>query len=269
MTAIDQAFAKAYMRQDTATPAPADCARRDGQPARQPFRPMLQVERFDWPSVCRRLSSSAANELDRLGDGLSAAVSRGQKVLAIGGCRRGDGVTTMVLCAGRTLAEQGFKLVIADADSANPELARRLGIRPQFGWEEVLAGRMSLEEVVIESVDGRLAVLPLCEPAADTHKPAEDETRVADCIATLAAHYDLVLVDVGPLEDRERIGGAIAGRIGGLSTEKASKMSPPWADAVVLVHDVRATSGQHLIEAQRCLRAADIVQAGIIQNFAA
>lgn len=269
MTALDQAFIKAYTRQGTATPAPTDSAQPDHQPAQQPFRPMLQVDRFIWPRICRRLGGSAADELDRLSDRLSAAVSQGQKVLALGGCGRGDGATTMVLCAGRALAKRGFKLVMADADSANPRLARRLGLRPQFGWEEVLAGRLPLEEVVIESVDGRLAVLPLREPFSGTREPADEETSMADCIDILAAHYDLVLVDVGSLEDRETTGGSLAGGIGSLPTGGASKTSHRWAGAVVLVHNVRAMPQQRLVEAQRTLAAAEIAQAGIIQNFAA
>ena len=78
----------------------------------------------------------AAEELDRLADALLAAGRQGQKVLAIGGCRRGEGATTLLLCAVRRLAERGIKPVLVDADLGRPRLAKRLGVQPQFGWDE-------------------------------------------------------------------------------------------------------------------------------------
>ena len=66
-------------------------------PARQPFKSGWQVDQFTWPRLCRRLIARAAGELDRLADALLAANSQGQKVLAVAGCRRGEGATTLLL----------------------------------------------------------------------------------------------------------------------------------------------------------------------------
>ena len=179
------------------------------------------------------------------------------KVLAICGCQRGEGATTLLLCAGRRLAKRGLQVVMVDANLVDPQLARRLGLLPEFGWEEVLAGRLPLEEVVIESVHNQLAVLPLREPFAGTDQPTEDQRRLADNIETLAAHYDLVLLDLGPLEDPNVVGGWLARGLG-------SRL-----DAIALVHNVRDTARERLAEIQRCLAATDIAQAGIVENFAA
>ena len=92
------------------------------------FKPAWQVDRFTWPRVCRRLMARAAEEFDRLADALLAANARGQKVLAMAGCCRGEGATTLLLCAARRLAERGVKLVLVDAD-LEPASARQASRR--------------------------------------------------------------------------------------------------------------------------------------------
>lgn len=223
--------------------------------AGQPFRPMLQVDRFSWPSVCRRLGEAARAELDRLAGGLVDALARGQRVVAIAGCRRGEGTTTMLLCAAQRLAQRGLKVVIADADLADPQVAWRLEVLPQFGWEHVVSGRLPLEEVLIESAEDRLAVLPVCEAFGGTGEPTKDETRLADSIDTLVNHYDLVLLDLGPLEDPAVVSGWLARGIG-------SRL-----DAILLVHNVRRTPREDVAEIRRALATTEIAPAGVIENF--
>ena len=219
------------------------------------FQPMLQVDHYTWPSACRRLGGAAAHPLDLMTDGLVAAANRGQKVLAIGGCRNGEGATTLLLCAARRLADRGHKVAMVDANLADPQLADQLGLLPQFGWEETLAGRLPLDEVVIESSHNQLAVLPLLSPFSGTGELKQDRSRLVDSIGVLADHYDFVLVDLGPLEKPEVVGGALAQGI-------AARL-----DAVVLVQDVRTTTEDQLAEIRRYLSAAGIAQPGIIQNF--
>ena len=235
MTAIDQAFIKAYA--DT----------NDGQ-----FRPMLQVDRFTWPSVCQRMDRVVGGELDQLTDALAELAAEGKKVLAIAGCRRGEGATTMLLCAGKRLADRQLNVVLLDADPANPQLARRLGIQPEYGLDDALAGRMPPAEVVIESVDDRLSVLPACDDRVAEDRSQADKTRMAETIDVLAEHYDLVLVDVGPLDGQAGDSEVPCGRL----------------DAVVLVRDVRITTSDRLDETIRNISSAGMVQAGVVQNFA-
>ncbi len=219
------------------------------------FQPMLQVDHYTWPKVCSRLNDTAEQELDGMTDAVAEAIAQGHKVVGIAGCRRGEGATTMLLCAAQRLAQRGHGVVMVDGNLGDPKLGKRLGLLPEFGWEEVLAGRLPLDEVVIESTHNRLAVLPLCGPFAGTGGASEDQSRVIGSLAVLAARYDLVLVDLGPLEDPKAVGGSLARGIG-------SRL-----DAVVLVQDVRTTTDTQLAEIRRHLEAADIAQPGIIRNF--
>ena len=265
MTAIDQAFIKAYTQYGVSeapgvpvapplppspSAPPADAA--EQQPAVE-FSPLLRVDHFTWPSICRRLNEAAAEQLDRLTDELMDTVDRGQKVLAIAGCCRADGVTTLLQCVGRRMVSRGLKVILVDAHWANPQLTRRLGVLSDTGWEAVLDGRLQLEEAVIESTEDRLSVLPLCKSPADSGDEADNQTALTESIDCLAAHYDLVLIDVGAMEDPTASGNPLADRL----------------DAVVLVHNLRTTNKDRLVETQSRLASVRVPQAGVIENFAA
>jgi Mrp family chromosome partitioning ATPase len=227
----------------TAAPAPAP-----------PFRPLLQVDRFVWPPVCNRLVSAASEQIDRFCETFVAANARGQKVLAIAGYRAGEGATTLLFCVARRLADRGLRIAIIDADPDAPQLARQFGLQIECGWETVLLGHLPLAEVVIESSDRQVALLPLCSPRGVGGKFPDNPSVAAECIDTLAAQYDLVLVDLGPLEQTAG-GKAIPCGIG------------DHLDAAVLVQDMRKTSTERLVEVQRNLRSAGIAHAGVVRNL--
>jgi Mrp family chromosome partitioning ATPase len=219
------------------------------------FRPMLQVDKFAWPKACQQLQKVASAEMVQLTSGIVDVATQGHKVVAMTAYRREEGVTTFVLCAGRALAEQGLRVVIVDANLANPQLARRLGLAPEVGWEEVLCGRLPLDEVVIESTEDRLALLPVCQPVVGTDATIQEENVLASSLETLAASYDLVLVDLEPLGDPAAAGGALASGIGAR------------LDAIAMVRNIRKTPQDRVLEIQQSLAAVGIVQAGIIENF--
>ncbi|MCE5266300.1 MAG: hypothetical protein LLG00_00235 [Planctomycetaceae bacterium] len=218
------------------------------------MKPAWQVDRLTWPRVCRRLMAEAVDEWDRLCDAIVDAGEKGQKVLAIAGCRRGEGATTLLLCAASRLSERGIKTILVDADAQRPRIAKRLGIQPQDGWDDVTAEDGSgLEQALVESTSGGIAVLPLRD-SQNTQKTL-NWPRLSGCLERLRDHYELVLVDLGPLEDADWAAGA-----------------PNWAtpggiDAVLLACDRRLTDENQLSEAARKLTAAGVPVAGTIENF--
>lgn len=227
-------------------------------PNPEPFRPAWQVDRFTWPRVCRRLTSRAAGEWDRLTDALLAANAKGRKVLAITGCRQGEGATTLLLCAAHRLAERGIKTALVDADFSRPRLAKRLGVQPQLGWNEISNEEANnLNQAVVETTDGNLALLAIRETAEKNDNAAGDWSQWTACIEQLRNHYEVVLVDLGPLEN-----------------SIPADYAPRWAtegniDALLLVHNRRVTSKEDLNEMQRRLTETDINVAGMIENFVA
>ena len=224
-------------------------------PPDEPFQPSFQVDGFAWPSGCTRLSMVAGEQIDRLADALADERDQGRRVVAMSGCRPGDGCTTLLLCLARRLAERGLRIAVIDADFDNPLLARRLGLLPEVGWEEIFTARLPVEEVTIESVQEGLAVLPLCGSVSGEAFPAGDHADPAARLDVLRERYDLVLVDLGPLGDDTLEGQGVLQAV------------LDWIDAMVLVHNVSATSEDELNRIRRRAQAAGLVEAGIAENF--
>jgi Mrp family chromosome partitioning ATPase len=231
---------------------------REAAPARPNFKPAWQVDRFTWPRVCRRLMAKANDEFDRLADAMMAANARGQKTLAMTGCCRGEGATTLLLCAARRLAERGVKLAVVDADLARPRIAKRLGVQPQVGWNETSDDEGTpLDHAAVESAANGLTLSTVHDPASPTGHSTGDWSQLAPCLEKLKQHYEMVLVDLGPLENIASIGDALNRTVDGK------------IDAVLLVHNGRVTSAERLGDVERQLTASGVPLAGMIENFVA
>ena len=219
------------------------------------FQPMLQVDHFAWPRICQRLESAAAAELSRLAETLLAAAKQGMKVMALGAGQRGEGATTLLLCAARQLAARNLKVALVDADLGEPQLAKRLGLLAQLGWEDVAAGRQPVEEVLIESSSDNLAVLPLCGPLEIAGISFASQRIMAESLETLRANFDLVLVDLGPLENAQSLSALTNG---GLNCR---------IDAVTIVHRTGKVLATCLPAVRQALAAAGAAVIGVIENF--
>ncbi len=219
------------------------------------MQPLLQVDYFHWPRLCRRLAGMAGEELERLARWLEQRTVQGRRVIAFGAYQRGEGATSLLLAAARRLAACGLRVVLVDADFARPQLAARLGLVPQVGWEAVLAGRAALAEAMVESIEDRLVLLPVREAFAGAGLPLGHEAAVGRSLEQLAAAVDLVLVDVGPLKERAVAEGLLLRAMG------------PVLDALVLVENVAAAAKARRAEVQQRLAAAGVPLAGVVENL--
>ena len=221
-------------------------------------KPALEVDAVRWPAICETLLARHAERFDGLAAELRRETESGHKVTAISGTRHGEGRSTMALCLARRLALLGTRLVLVDADFATPSLVERLGIGVARGWESVLAGDELLWEVMIESVADRLALLPLAA-TVNAEYLAGAMFRLAATLHELADHYEVVLVDAGPL-----------------AAEWATQQSnfTQWllepsvgVQGIILAHDVRHGEPGRL--AAGCLQLADARQRqlGIAEMF--
>jgi Mrp family chromosome partitioning ATPase len=219
------------------------------------FQPMLQVEHFSWPKACHGLEASAARELDRLTDALLGLLRQGMKVVGLGGRQPDEGATTLLLCLARRMVARNVKTVVVDADVFDPQVAKRLGLIPQLGWEDVAAGHQPVEEVLVESASDNLVVLPVCRPFDAAMLSGESRLRLADSLELLRNNYGLVLMDLGPLENSETIVNITRGKTGNM------------LDAAMLVQHVGKTSADHLAEVRQALSSSGVHVAGVIENF--
>lgn len=210
------------------------------------------TERLVWPAACQQLEAAAAEEMDRLADGLTNIAPRRRKVVAFSACRRGEGASTVLLCTARRFAASGFSVLVVDADLEAAELAGQLGVDEAVGWEKSLLGKAAISETIVQSSTEPASLLPLLAPQATSRGAA---TWMSEALDTLRQRYDLVLVNLGPLDDAHL---DPAGLLGGIGAK---------LDALVVVHDVRRTTAERLADVFDRVAALDIRQTAIVENF--
>ena len=215
-------------------------------------RPALEVDAVRWPAVCENILSRHAAAFDQLAEQLRHEAEIGCRVVAITGVERSEGRSTLALCVARRLAAGNSTVALVDADFAKPGLIQQLTVRVDRGWETVLWGERELWDIAIESVADRMALVPLgSDSNSDLPAPLG---QLANCFDTLAQHYDLVLVDAGPLT--------------------GDSATPQWlldracgVQGIILAHDVRRRAANRV--AAVCLQLAESNQRqlGIAEIF--
>jgi capsular exopolysaccharide synthesis family protein len=110
-----------------------------------------------------------------------------------------DEGTTAVACGlAIAMAETGSKVVLVDANLRTPGVGRYLSLDTSHGLADVLAGTAAVPDVLQDSLDGRLTVLPcgrqLPDPGELLASPALGAT-----VRDLTGRFDVVLVDAPSL----------------------------------------------------------------------
>jgi Mrp family chromosome partitioning ATPase len=228
----------------------------DSQTATPKIRAAYEVDRFTWPETCETITSRVATEADELAHELLAEAALGRKVVAVSGCGRDEGQTTIALVLARRLAIANGKVALVDANFADPQLAARLGLVIGIGWESALAlpEKTSLAATMVESLEDRLTIVPLGSRSRLNVTPII-AARVTECLAELRDSFDIVLLDAGPVENSPQFHWLTAQDSG--------------IDAAVLISDARAAANERLTAAGRKLLDSKIAPLGIVENFCA
>jgi Mrp family chromosome partitioning ATPase len=215
-------------------------------------RPMFEIDAVRWPVMCQKLLTECGPRFSELANGLRQEAAHGRKVLAVTGLGRGEGRTTLTLCLAKQLAEARIRVALVDADFASPTIASRLGINAEAGWESALTGEQSVWEVMIEATSDRLSIVPLAAAHFADQMP-RPVYGIAAVLADLAEHFDIVLVDAGPLAEGDA----------------ADWLLDPAAgvQSVILSHDARQTNASRLAAACLQLAEAGVRQLGIAEMF--
>ena len=161
-----------------------------------PFTPAWEVDAFRWPGLCQQLDDQTAGRLTESGAELNVATQDGLKVLAVTSSHRLEGRTTLALALARTAAVAGSRVALVDADSANPELARRLGMEAPCDWREVVRRGEPMSEAAVASLDDGVTLFPRTFPT-DEEIGFSDES-LSSTLSELGRSFDLVVVDLPP-----------------------------------------------------------------------
>ena len=270
MTTMNEAFIKAYQAHQSGEstlgaphfPLQLQASRPEGQaedatreggvdaPTSSPstLRAAYEVEVFQWPDAVLELHDAAGEQFEAF-----ASTVELPSVVLITGCKQGEGRTTMALTLARWMASGGCRVVLMDGHWKQPKLADLLGILPQAGCDDVLAGREPLAEALVESTADQLTLLPLRGKISDQQARA-GQARLASILRTLRAEFDLVLVDGTHVSS-------------GSNEEGVSSIVASAVDMALVVRDVRRTSQEESLAVGRQLTLSGIKRWQIAENF--
>ncbi|GAA2911185.1 sugar tyrosine-protein kinase [Actinoplanes cyaneus] len=120
------------------------------------------------------------------------------RALMLAGPGRKEGTTAVTCGLAIALAETGARVVLVDANLRSPGVGRYLSLDPAPGLAEVLSGAARVPDVLRESLNGRLTVLPAGEDAPDPGGLLASP-RLPATVRTLTERFDVVLLDAPPL----------------------------------------------------------------------
>ncbi len=123
--------------------------------------------------------------------------SKRMKTIAVTSGKGGVGKSNIVVNLAITLAKQGAKVCILDADTGLANINILVGVVPEYTLEHVLSGEKSLREVTLKGPGG-VHIIPGASGVAScvelTHRKQEKLLNALDGLEPL---YDYLLIDTG------------------------------------------------------------------------
>jgi polysaccharide biosynthesis transport protein len=124
----------------------------------------------------------------------------GGKVIGIVSALPGEGKTTVAAGFGAFIARNGGRTLLIDADLRNPSLTRTLGYKEAPGLIDMVADKLSFDDLIINDTKHRFDFLP----ASARVKPSNssdilNSPAIKQMLKTAKNEYDYVLVDLPPI----------------------------------------------------------------------
>jgi capsular exopolysaccharide synthesis family protein len=176
------------------------------------------------------------------------AATAAPRTLGVTSCAGGEGVSTVAANLAICAARGGFRVLLVDANTANPSVARTFHVAPRPGLVDLLSGEAELDECRHATEIESLGVIP-AGPAGDADTADLDWSRLAEVVAYLKPEYDLVVFDL----------------------PAADELSPcPFVaallDGVLLVVESERTAGDTALRTKRQLELAGAKLLGVVLN---
>lgn len=109
-----------------------------------------------------------------------------------------EGKSTVVQYLGSSAAERSCRVLLIDGDLRKPELHLALGVHNEQGLSNILAHGVSWQEVVQDTIQPGLQVIA-AGPIPVNPVALLDSVRMGQLMTQLRNHYDLVLMDLPPI----------------------------------------------------------------------
>lgn len=122
---------------------------------------------------------------------------RQTRVIAVTSGKGGVGKTNLSVNLGIALAQAGASVLLVDADLGMANVDVLLGVVPKYGLSEVVSGRRTMEEIIINAPHG----LKVISSGSGDDKLANlDESQLQICVEQLnniGKDTDIILIDTG------------------------------------------------------------------------
>ena len=171
------------------------------------------------------------------------------KVLACTSAMPRDGKSTTIANLAVTLAQQGQKILLIDADLRRPTIHQIMEVKNQYGLTSLLTKKANLEMAILPtSRANNLHVLP-AGPIPPNPSELLGSNMMETLIAELSAKFDLVLFDTPPV----------------LAVTDAQILGSR-CDGIIIVIRSHKTEKKELIKAKELLDRTNVNLIGVVLN---
>lgn len=195
-----------------------------------------------------RASGSTAEAFKLLRTAVKFAGGDDVKVIGVTSPESTDGKTTSAYNLASAYAQTGAVTVLVEADMRKPSLARDLGLQARHGLSAYLTGRDQLKNIVQQSDQPKLHVVP-AGPTPSNPPELLGGERMGRLLRELAKKADVVIIDTPPV----------------LAVSDALALTP-MLDASILVVRAGKTNRERLREAMRVLGGVGAPVVGLVFN---
>ncbi len=157
-----------------------------------------EVNDFSWPQVVENMVRSDSSI--GLGKSTLKMLSPANNRLIVTSPARQSGATTIAAVTARRLAQAGRKVLLVDADFTKPDLSRQLGLPVNHSWLNVVNANRDPGDAVVQSTKTGICIMPLVRVLTRVTWPRFFLDTLSPLIERLRPDFDVVLVDVGPID---------------------------------------------------------------------
>lgn len=118
------------------------------------------------------------------------------RVVGLTSARPEEGKSTLAVCLARVAAASGRKTLLIDGDIRRPSIAGLFGLSPRIGLTEVLSGRATLKEALLQDERTGAFILPSVPHRFDQAEVSSHEAL--DTLLSQLHAFDLVIIDSAP-----------------------------------------------------------------------
>ena len=124
-----------------------------------------------------------------------AGDGRGVRVIAVTSGKGGVGKSNMVVNLAISLAREGKRVLVIDADLGVGNIDVLLGVSPNYNLNHVLSGEKSLEEIILQGPAG-IKLVPAGSGVQEyTSLGQSERIRLLDELDSLEENFDIAIID--------------------------------------------------------------------------